>query len=110
LLTSDTAVIHIYINPEVPINVHNVITPNGDGMNDKWIIEGIESYPENDVNIFNRWGDRIRIINRYDNSLNVWDGTNGQGEPVPDGTYFYILNIPRVGNFNGWIYVRGNSN
>jgi gliding motility-associated-like protein len=98
------------VGPEVNIVIHNVITPNGDGKNDKWIITGIENYPENSVMVFNRWGDKIRSFTGYDNQSNSWDGTNWQNDPVPDGTYFYIINIDRVGKFKGWIYVRANSN
>jgi gliding motility-associated-like protein len=107
--TSDTATIYITVGSEIPIIIHNVITPNGDGLNDKWIISGIENYPANDVTIFNRWGDRIIGFVRYDNKSMVWDGTNSHNDPVPDGTYFYIINIENVGKFNGWIYVRGSS-
>jgi gliding motility-associated-like protein len=108
--TSDTATIYLHVGPEVNIVIHNVITPNGDGKNDKWIITGIENYPENSVMVFNRWGDKIRSFTGYDNQSNSWDGTNWQNDPVPDGTYFYIINIDRVGKFKGWIYVRANSN
>jgi gliding motility-associated-like protein len=107
--TSDTATIYIQVGGEVPILIHNVITPNGDGINDKWIISGIENYPANDVMVFNRWGDKIVTFIRYDNKSVVWDGTNKNNKPVPDGTYFYIVNIDNIGKFQGWIYVRGNS-
>jgi gliding motility-associated-like protein len=105
----DTAMIYIFVGEEIPVVIHNVITPNGDGLNDKWTIGGIENYPNNTINIFNRWGDKIRTFNAYDNSSVVWDGTNRHGEPVPDGTYFYILEIPNIGDYNGWIFVRANS-
>ena len=92
-----------------PFIIHNVITPNGDGFNDTWIIEGIEEFPENDVVIINRWGDVIKSFNGYDNKNEVWDGTNKNDDHVPDGTYFFILKIKDVGNYKGWILVRGNS-
>jgi gliding motility-associated-like protein len=108
-LSSDTASIFILVGPEIPLVIHNVITPNGDGFNDRWVIEGIEKYPDNDVTLFNRWGDKIRSFTGYDNSNVVWDGSNRHGEPLPDGTYFYILHVNNIGKFNGWIYVRANS-
>jgi gliding motility-associated-like protein len=106
---SDTAIIHILVGDEIQIVVHNVITPNGDGLNDTWVISGIENYPDNDVQIFNRWGDIIRHFTGYDNKTVYWDGTNKQGNPVPDGTYFYYINVAKIGKLNGWIFVRGNS-
>ncbi|TSA27026.1 MAG: hypothetical protein D4R67_06805 [Bacteroidetes bacterium] len=87
--------------------VYNVITPNGDGFNDTWIITCIEQYSDNTVQILNRWGDRIRRYERYDNTTRVWDGTNERGEPVPDGTYYYILTIKDMESKTGWIFVRG---
>ncbi len=107
--TSDTATIYITIGDEIPIIIHNIITPNGDGLNDKWIISGIENYPSNTILLFNRWGDEIAKFTGYDNKTIYWDGKNKHNEPVPDGTYFYILNIENVGKFDGWIYVRANS-
>lgn len=105
----DTGMIYIKVGDGIPIVIHNVITPNGDGLNERWIIEGIEEYPENTVLIFNRWGDEIRKFEGYDNSSVVWNGTNKHGEPVPDGTYFYIVKIAYIQNYQGWIFVRANS-
>jgi gliding motility-associated-like protein len=106
---SDTATIYIHVGGEFPIIIHNVITPNGDGLNDKWIISGIEKYPANTVQVFNRWGDKIKSYVGYDNTNTYWDGNNKHDEPVPDGTYFYIINIDNVGKFSGWIYLRANT-
>jgi gliding motility-associated-like protein len=86
---------------------HNVITPNGDGLNDKWIIDCIENFPENNVIIFNIWGDRIINFHNYNNDTQVWTGTSQNGRPLPDGTYYYILKIKNGGNYNGWILLRG---
>ena len=106
---SDVATIHIHIGEGLQLIIHNVITPNGDGLNDKWIIEGIEEYPENEVVVFNRWGDKIKSFQRYDNRNEVWDGTDEHNARVSDGTYFFILNIRNAGEYSGWILVRGNS-
>ncbi len=88
------------------IIVHNVITPNGDGLNDTWIIDCITAYPDNTVDIFNRWGDPVNRFSRYDNTSVVWKGTNFKGEIMPDGTYFYVLKIRDVMTKSGWIYLR----
>jgi gliding motility-associated-like protein len=93
--------------PEVDcIVVYNVITPNGDGLNDKWIIDCIENYPDNKVQIFNIWGDLIYNFNHYDNVLHVWKGTDMEGKPVPDGTYYYVITIKDMTPMTGWVLVR----
>jgi len=105
----DQAMVYIHVLPKPNIEdvvIYNGISPNGDGINDTWTIKGIEGFPDNEVKIFNRWGDRIRNLSRYDNINVFWDGTNAEGEPVPDGTYYYILEVWGVKTFTGWIYVR----
>lgn len=82
------------------IKTPNVITPNGDGKNDVFKIEGIELYRENTLSIFNRWGNEVfRSAGGYRNN---WDG-NGLSE----GTYYYVLKlVSREGvdsSVTGWI-------
>lgn len=68
------------------IKVPNVITPNGDGKNDVFKVEGIELYKENTLSIFNRWGNEVfRSAGGYKND---WSG-NGLSE----GTYYYVLKL-----------------
>jgi len=115
----DTATVYILVSGnshDKRFIIYNVITPNGDGDNDRWIIDGIEEFPNNSVVIFNRWGDKINQFEHYDNKTVVWDGTNLKGRLVPDGTYYYILTIKDYGsrnkdgnNWNGWIFVRKGS-
>lgn len=108
----DTANVYIFVSDGLTINwliIYNVITPNDDGDNDTWIIDGIEEFPDNSVVIFNRWGDKINGYDRYDNKTLVWDGTDLRGRLVPDGTYYYILTIKDEGSKNGWIFVRRGS-
>jgi gliding motility-associated-like protein len=68
-----------------------VITPDNDGFNEFLIIDclraGASQFPDNELIILNQWGDEIYRASPYDNT---WDGTY-EGEPVPDGTYFYIF-------------------
>ena len=74
------------------IFIPNGFSPNGDGENDFWLIPNLqECFPENEVQIFNRWGDLVFSQKNYD-SNNAWDGTWQQNDKdVPDGTYFYVL-------------------
>ncbi|QKJ28732.1 gliding motility-associated C-terminal domain-containing protein [Mucilaginibacter mali] len=67
------------------LNVPNVFTPNGDGVNDTFEIPGLSDYPDNVIDIFNRWGNSIYHKSGY---LNDWTG-NGLNE----GTYFYVLQV-----------------
>ncbi|RMG87549.1 MAG: hypothetical protein D6714_02145 [Bacteroidetes bacterium] len=70
--------------------VYDVLTPNDDGQNDVWYIEGIENYPNNTVEVYNRWGNLVWRASGY---LNTWRGTNTKGEKLPAGGYYYILRL-----------------
>lgn len=75
---------------EDPVSIPNVITPNGDGVNDTWVIERIAGYPDATFVIYNRWGS---IVWKAGNQSFTWNGTNRNGEALPDGTYYYIINL-----------------
>jgi gliding motility-associated-like protein len=73
-------------------------SPNGDGENDFWLIEGILAYPDNNTKIFNRWGNLVFQKDGYDNDEVVWGGQSEGGlilgeNEVPDGTYFYVIEL-----------------
>lgn len=90
------------------IIVYDVISPNGDGLNDFLIIEGIESVPDNELLVYNRWGVQVFSKKNYDNSFGgISDGraTINKGEPLPVGTYFYVLKLPGQNNLAGSIYI-----
>ncbi|WP_433831113.1 DUF7507 domain-containing protein [Flavobacterium anhuiense] len=76
---------------------HNALSPNGDSKNDTFKIDGIECYPQNTVEIYNRWGVIVFHTNGYDNASNVFNGySNGravvkQSAGLPTGTYYYII-------------------
>lgn len=77
----------VNIHVEKLIIVPNAFSPNGDGINDKWIITNIEGYPNCTVRIFNRYGQMIFSSVGYNTP---WDGNEG-GKPMPVGTYYYII-------------------
>ena len=95
--------------PSPAFEIYNLLTPDGDGNNDTWYIEGIEDYPDNTAIIFNRWGDKVREFTGYENLKNYWDGTNSKGERLPAGTYYYILNLNSTDSRTGWILLRTNT-
>lgn len=73
--------------------VPNAITPNGDALNEFlffWHLTTPEKYPNNELIIFNRWGDIVYKAMPYDNT---WNGTNNQEDTLPEGTYYYILRL-----------------
>jgi gliding motility-associated-like protein len=78
---------------ECLFKIYSGFTPNNDGNNDWWIIDGIENFPSNNVQIYNRWGDKVWEAVAYDNVSVVWDGNNKRGAPLPGGTYFYIVTV-----------------
>jgi gliding motility-associated-like protein len=68
--------------------IPNIFTPNGDGINDTFIIPCIHfSNNESEIRIFNEWGDELYQATPYGNN---WDGTFHH-KPLPDGTYYYCF-------------------
>jgi len=105
-----TAIVVITIFPIRELfEIYNLVTPNGDGSNDFWFIRGIDEYTDNSVLLFNRWGDKIREYNGYNNTdpEKRWDGTNDKKEYLPDGVYYYVIKIKDLETYTGWVYVRG---
>jgi len=89
------------------LTVFNEFSPNGDGLNDLFVIDCIEHYPVNSLKIFNRYGSPVYETERY---LNTWDGTANvdgvvrRNEKLPVGTYYYILEIDGKAK-TGWVYI-----
>jgi gliding motility-associated-like protein len=104
----DTAWVFIDVMPLIDPVIHNILTPNGDGKNETLVIDYINQYPENEVYIFNRWGDEMASFTNYDNVTNNWDARNRKtNEIVPTGTYYFIVKITHPTKvFKGWIYVQ----
>lgn len=75
------------------IRVHQALSPNGDGINDFMIIEGIRDYPDNKVTIFNRNGTIVYEKQGYNNGSVVFRGQGKDGERLPTGTYYYLLEV-----------------
>lgn len=84
------------------IKIYSGFSPNGDGNNDAWTIDNIILYPENSVMLFTRWGEKIWEAKKYDNSTVVWDGTSNLGTELPEGTYFYMVEINKA-KYEGWV-------
>ncbi len=94
--------IDISVIEDYKLNASTLVTPNGDGYNDKFIIKNIDYYPNNTLRIFDKSG---RVIYNKQSYANDWDGTVN-GSPISEGTYFYILNLGNgKGNFKGYINI-----
>jgi gliding motility-associated-like protein len=91
------ATIQIIIE-ELPLYIYQAVSPNNDNRNDTWIIDGITRFPENEVKIFNRYGNLVYKSAGYDNDRVVWRGESNNGlvlsdKELPDGTYFYVIDL-----------------
>ncbi len=97
-VVSDEILIKIVDKPIIP----NTFTPNGDGVNDVWEIEYLDSYPEVRVDIFNRFGVRVYASIGY---TTPWNGTLN-GSDLPVGTYYYVID-PKLGipAYAGWVTI-----
>ncbi|HEY1062941.1 MAG TPA: gliding motility-associated C-terminal domain-containing protein, partial [Daejeonella sp.] len=81
------------------IEIDPLLSPNGDGLgNEYFTIRNIEEYPDNEVIIFNRWGNELFYIKAYNSSDRIFKGYANKGlfvnseAPLTDGVYFYIVN------------------
>ncbi|MDB5273624.1 MAG: hypothetical protein JWO58_1991 [Chitinophagaceae bacterium] len=85
--------------------IFNSFSPNGDGLNDVWKINGIERYPDNKVSIVNFMGVPVYEASHYNNEDVVWDG-HGGGQSLPDGTYYYSIQIPDKPSLTGFVVIK----
>lgn len=91
------------------ISVYTGFSPDGDGINDTFVIEGLATSPDNELFIFNRWGLEVFSMKNYDNSF---DGSsNGRStittdKKLPVGTYFYVLKLVGQKDLAGSLYIQ----
>jgi gliding motility-associated-like protein len=78
---------------EIEIGIAEIVTPDGDGINDEWTLLNIEKFKDNKVVIVDRWGSVIFTCSGYNNESQTWRGTSSGGAQVPTGTYFYTLSV-----------------
>lgn len=84
-----------YLNPG-DVVIYQGVTPNNDGLNDYFIIDNINLFPENNVTIYNRWGKKVYETSNYNSNGNVFKGFSEHGnvksgEMLPTGTYYYVV-------------------
>ena len=83
-MVTDDIFIKLLLAPEVP----NAFSPNGDGINDNWVIKYLESYPGATIDVYNRYGQPVFKSIGYDKP---WDGKYN-GNELPIATYYYVIN------------------
>jgi len=83
----------LIITEDTDLTINPLLTPNGDGINDVWNIDGLSNYPQCKVNVLNRWGQVLFNSLGY---ASPWDGTFN-GTPLPASDYFYIIDLGNGG-------------
>jgi gliding motility-associated-like protein len=80
------------------VKIPNIITANGDGVNDLLVFKYLEFYPENELSVLNRWGNTVLYKQGYKND---WDG-----DDLSEGIYFFLLKIPEIGKeYQGYFHL-----
>jgi gliding motility-associated-like protein len=79
------------------ITIYKAFSPNGDGINDKWVIKNSAQYPNMEVVVYDRSGQRVFQTTGYSTPDKWWDGTNKKGKALPVSTYFYVVDL-RIGD------------
>ena len=86
--------VEINYNPKICLDPKKVFSPNNDGINDIWIIENIDIYPNALIEIYSKNGSQVfrrrNYLNSYENSF---IGLDYQGNTLPSGTYFYVISL-----------------
>jgi gliding motility-associated-like protein len=87
--------VRIKVALDLTLTIYKAFTPDGDNINDFWVIENIQNYPNNQVMIYDRLGGLIYSARDYNNEDIVWDGRSNQnGQNIlPTGTYFYKIDL-----------------
>jgi gliding motility-associated-like protein len=89
-----------------PVSVNNGLTPNGDGFNDEFVVQGIDRCNGVTLTIYNRWGNIVYEQENYEVGPN-WNGLGVGNNPLPDGTYFYLLTFTELNlTRNGFLDIR----
>ncbi len=97
-----------FLDQPLAVVPSNAFSPNGDGLNDYFVLLNIERYPENTLTVMNRWGDVVYQKAGYNNE---WDGTPNKGivmygSTVPEGSYYYVLDLGKdQGKTTGFIVI-----
>ena len=104
---TSSQVVDLGCTPLIPIIVPQFISPNADNLNETWIIQNLEFYPDNKVTVYNRWGNVVYEAEPYNNDWNGhYKGT--KAEALPSATYFYVIDTKKKSQdpYTGFIEIQ----
>ena len=87
---------------ELPFAIPGGLSPNGDGNNDSWDIQGLVDYPNASVTVFDRWGQKVYSGTSQDPA---WDGTTN-GRECPTADYYYVIDLGNGQTYNGVVTLK----
>lgn len=87
---TQTDQVTVFLNDS--LEIPNTFSPNNDGLNETWVIKGIEKFPNNRVSLYTRWGQEIFSVSNYSSSK-AWDGLTRSGSKAAEGVYFYVIDL-----------------
>jgi gliding motility-associated-like protein len=102
MINNQTILTNGLLQPVLPIHMitetfvvfpTNILSANGDGVNDAWVIKDLEKFPDNEVRIFDRAG---RVIYNVKNYQNTWTGNLGN-VPLAEDAYYYVITLKKDG-------------
>lgn len=98
----DTANVELYVEC-TDLIIYSGFSPNFDDINETFTVLGVEQFPDNRMEVYNRWGNKVFEADNYDNS---WRGTTVDGDELLQGTYFYIFQDGRGRTYTGYVYIK----
>ncbi|QTE35099.1 gliding motility-associated C-terminal domain-containing protein [Mucilaginibacter gossypii] len=97
----DEATDQVFVRVYKKVVIPNTFTPNGDGVNDTWAIEALNTYQTSTTQVFNRYGGLVFKSTGYPEA---WDGRSN-GQDIPSGTYYYVIDLKNGNVMSGWVMV-----
>ncbi len=97
------------INVVGELEIYNALSPNGDLKNEIFYIRYIDMLPDtqdNEISIFNRWGDLVFKVKNYNNQDRVFRGLSNNGNELPSGTYFYRIEFENRSPLSGYLMLK----
>ncbi len=94
------------------LEIFTAVSPNGDGLNDTFRIDGLAKFPDNELLIYNRWGVLVYQQKAYHEHQNFAGTSEGRAtisakDKLPTGTYYYVLLLDGEKDRAGYLYING---